>query len=244
MTVPFSDPSRPGTVKVSLIVGSISVKASSTTKEVIVTSRAFGQERRDRSRDTTGLHRLGQSSGLSVEEDNNVVTVSVGRVRSGDVELEVPVRTNVQLNTVNGRAVVVEGIEGDIEATTVNGSITLTGVSGAVVAHATNGQILATLKQVPPQKPMSFTSLNGSVDVTLPPSVKANLKLRSDQGDVYTDFDVQIQQGPRTTVNDSRSGDGRYRLRIDNSILGTVNGGGPEIELRTFNGSIYLRKAK
>src|SRR5689334_15925843 len=37
ITVPFSDPSRPGTVKVSLVSGSISVRVG-TGREVIVTS--------------------------------------------------------------------------------------------------------------------------------------------------------------------------------------------------------------
>ncbi len=37
-------------------------------------------------------------------------------------------------------------------------------------------------------KAMAFTSLNGVIDVTLPASTRANLKLRSDMGDVYTDF--------------------------------------------------------
>jgi hypothetical protein len=35
---------------------------------------------------------------------------------------------------------------------------------------------------------------------------------------------------------------GKYRLEVNRAIYGTVNGGGPEIELRTFNGSVYLRK--
>ena len=37
---------------------------------------------------------------------------------------------------------------------------------------------------------------------------------------------------------------GKFRLDVDRSILGNINGGGPDIELRTFNGNIYLRKAK
>ncbi len=28
------------------------------------------------------------------------------------------------------------------------------------------------------------------------------------------------------------------------TIYGTVNGGGPDFELRTFNGNVYLRKGK
>jgi hypothetical protein len=80
------------------------------------------------------------------------------------------------------------------------------------------------------------------VDVTLPGTIKANLKMRSDQGDIFTDFDVQLRQGndkPATT----RSGRG-YKVEVNRALYGSVNGGGPEIELRTFNGTIYLRKGQ
>jgi hypothetical protein len=211
------------------------------------------------------------------------------------VELQVPARTNLKLSTVNGDQILVERIEGDIEVTAVNGSIMLTDVSGAAVVHSTNGEVKVTLRQLTPQKPMSFTSFNGDVDVTLPTNTKANLKMRTDHGEVLTDFDVQIQQRPATTSTafpgvgfapplpplpplsplppgaDSserqrqaeerqrqaaerqrqaverqrqRGGRGGTRIELDSSIYGTINGGGPEFELRTFNGNIYLRKGK
>ena len=73
----------------------------------------------------------------------------------------------------------------------------------------------------------------------------ANLKLRSDRGEVYTDFDVRLQQPavPPPPVPEPPGKGGRARGRgADTSIHGSVNGGGPEFELRTFNGNIYLRK--
>jgi hypothetical protein len=120
------------------------------------------------------------------------------------------------------------------------------------------------LRQVTPEKPMSFTSFNGNVDVTLPAAVKASLKLRSDHGEVYTDFDVQIQQqrttstsvqvppvpptpppppgyGPNPPARPPRAGRGTG-VELDASVYGTINGGGPEFELRTFNGDVFLRK--
>lgn len=244
LTVPFSDPSRPGTVKVSLVQGGITVKASNG-KEVIVTTRALRETKLDQSAESSGLRRLGQPAGLTIEEENNVMSIGSGRFNKTGMDIQVPARTNLQLKTVNGGQIVVEGVEGDIEVTNVNGSITLTDVAGAVVAHATNGKVLAALRQVTSEKPMSFTSLNGNVDVTLPPAVKANLKLRSGRGEVYTDFDVQVQPlSSQPKVQDSPNRGRGYRLQIDNSIYGSVNGGGPEFELRTFNGNIYLRKGK
>jgi DUF4097 and DUF4098 domain-containing protein YvlB len=45
-------------------------------------------------------------------------------------------------------------------------------------------------------------------------------------------------------VEDKRSHGGKYRLTIDKTVFGSINGGGQEITLKTFNGDILLRKAK
>jgi hypothetical protein len=246
ITVSFSDPSRPGTLKLDLIQGSVSVKASSAKDVVITTRSRSGQSRTRRppSPAAEGLHRLDAvSSGLSVEEQNNTMTISAG-FNSVDLQIEVPTRTNLHMKVVNGGGMTVEGVDGAIDVENDNGSITLTDVAGSVLAHSLNGKVIATLKRVTPQQPMSFASMNGSVDVTLPPDTKANLKLRTDNGDVWTDFDVQMRPGSQSNVVDTRNRGGRLRMDVDRSFVGTINGGGPDIELHTMNGSVYIRKSK
>jgi DUF4097 and DUF4098 domain-containing protein YvlB len=88
---------------------------------------------------------------------------------------------------------------------------------------------------------MAFSSFNGNVDVTLPAATKANLKLRSDQGDVFTDFDVELKTAARAPL-ESRGQGGKFRIEVNRSIYGAINGGGPDFELRTFNGNVYVRK--
>jgi DUF4097 and DUF4098 domain-containing protein YvlB len=112
-----------------------------------------------------------------------------------------------------------------------------------VVAHSVNGKVLVTMTRVTAQKAMAFTSLNGAVDVTLPGATRADVRLRSDRGDVYTDFDLQMKTPAAAAPSPNRR-DGRYRIEIDHSIYGSMNGGGPEFELRTFNGDVFLRKGK
>jgi hypothetical protein len=46
----------------------------------------------------------------------------------------------------------------------------------------------------------------------------------------------------RSVTSSPRGGDGRFRIDVGQAIQGSVNGGGPEFELRTFAGNIYLRK--
>jgi hypothetical protein len=109
------------------------------------------------------------------------------------------------------------------------------------MASTTNGNVLATLLRVAGQKAMAFTSLNGSVDVTLPSSTKANLRLRSSNGGVYSTFDVALTAQP-AVVRDTGRERGGYEITMNRSTYGSINGGGPEIEVRTFNSNVYVRK--
>jgi|RhiMethySRZTD1v2_1073278.scaffolds.fasta_scaffold176947_2 hypothetical protein len=246
LTVPFSDPSKPGLLNVNLMAGSVSIRGADR-RDVLID--AVGTEERPSRADQppAGMRRLTQRAGFTVDEQTNTMRiVSQDPARGMNFTIEVPRRTNLKLSVVNGLTITVDGVEGDIEANNLNGpTTTLTNVSGSVVAHATNGKVVATIARVAPQKAMAFTSLNGSVDVTLPASVKANVKLRSDQGDVFTDFDVLLTAAKEApVVKDTRQSDGRYRIEVDRTLYGTINGGGPEFEFRSYNGNVYLRRAK
>lgn len=250
ITVSFSDPSRPGLLKVNLLQGNITVKTHAGKDVIIQTKARSNSVRRTNRRqdaDTAGLKRLDAvSSGVTVEEENNVMSIGSSRMsNSTDLEIQVPVKTNLKLGILNGDYMVVQGVDGDIDATNQNGDLTLADVSGSVVAHSSNGKVVVTMKRVTPQKPMSFTSLNGNVDVTLPADTKANMKLRTDNGEVYTDFEVQIKPSTAApVVEDTRRSGGRFRINVDKSVLGAINGGGPDFELRTMNGNVYIRKLK
>jgi DUF4097 and DUF4098 domain-containing protein YvlB len=117
-------------------------------------------------------------------------------------------------------------------------------VSGSVVAHALNGRVLVSLDRVTANKSMSFSSLNGNVDVTLPADVKANVRMKTDNGEIYSDFDVKLDASARQPVVEGNKSSGQYRVRFDKGVYGTINGGGPEMQFTTFNGTIFIRKAK
>ena len=240
--VTLSDPSRPARVKVSLVNGGITVKAHEG-KEVIVEARV---RNRENSRSEGGPKRLAISTtGLSVEEENNEVNIHTeSYMHAIDVSVAVPVHTSLRLRAVNDGDIAVTGVDGELDIDDINGAVTLNNVSGSVVAHALNGHVYATLTRVDPQKAMAFSSLNGNIDVTFPADLKANVSIRSDQGDVFSDFDVQLQTtAAQPVVEDGRKHGGKYRVKIDRTVRGTINGGGPEIQFRNFQGKIYIRKA-
>ena len=243
IVVPLTDPGRIGTVRISMHSGGIVVRGSNR-RDVLVTSTSRGDApARRRSEPPAGLRRLTQAPGLTITEQNNEITIGGGPVsRAVDVDVQVPSRVNLKLSAHNNGDIVVESAEGDIEATNHNGGIRLTNVGGSVVANTHNGNVRVTLTRVTTDKAMAFTSFNGDVDVTLPATAKANLKLRSDRGEIFTDFDVQIRPGmpPEPT----RRPDGRVRIEVNQALYGAINGGGPEFELRTYNGDIYVRRGQ
>lgn len=243
VTVPLSDPTRPAFIKAHLLNGGITVKGYEG-KEVIVEARARASEEGDR--ESHGMRRIPiNSTGLEVDEENNRVNIGAASTqRTIDLTLSVPVHSSLSLHTVNDGDISVSNVDGELDVNDVNGEVTLSGVSGTVVAHALNGKVLVTFNRINPSKPMAFSSLNGDIDVTFPADLKANLVISSDRGDVFSDFDVALaaRAPQQQTAEDSRA-QGRYKVQIDKSVRGTINGGGQELQFRNFNGNIYIRKA-
>jgi DUF4097 and DUF4098 domain-containing protein YvlB len=245
ITVPFSDASKPRTVIVKMIQGGITVRGYEGRDAIVETTSRSGNSRRD-SRPSSvpaGMHRIeNNSGGLDITEENNIITIHGGVMHSSDVVLQVPAQTSLKLETINGGAIVVENISGEVDAQNMNGAVTITNVSGSVVANSMNGKVIASLNKVTPNKPMSFSTMNGPIDVTLPADMKANLKMKTDNGDIWTDFDVKLDASHAPTVEDNSKKGGRYHVRVDKAMYGSINGGGPEIQFVTSNGSIVIHK--
>jgi DUF4097 and DUF4098 domain-containing protein YvlB len=237
--VPLTDPARVASLNLQLTEGSITVRGSDR-RDVLVTTR--GQSASNQR--VSGLRQLTPAPAFSIEEERNRVVIAAAKAdRAIDFEIEVPNRANLKLN-LNSGAIVVDGVEGELEVENVNGPITLNRVGGAIVANSTNHHVKAVVTSLSTQRPTAFTSLNGHVDVTFPASLKANLKLRSDHGEVFTDFDLTPLQQQAPRVEETRREAGRFRIEINHEIYGAVNGGGPEIELRTFNGNVFVRRGQ
>jgi DUF4097 and DUF4098 domain-containing protein YvlB len=244
IVVPFSDASKPRTVVVKIIQGGITVRGYDG-KDVIVESsaRSNNRERGRPSNVPAGMHQLENSSGgMDITEDANVVTIHGGMTRSSDVAIQVPMQTSLRLETLNGGAIVVENISGEVDAQNMNGAVTITNVSGSVVANSMNGKVMVSLNRVTPNKTMSFSTMNGTIDVTLPADVKANLKMKTDNGDIFTDFDVKLDGSHPPTVENNGKNGGHYHVKVDKAMYGSINGGGPEMQFVTYNGNIVIHK--
>jgi hypothetical protein len=280
VTVPLSNPGKPGIVEVSLMMGSIKV-VGYEGKEIIVEATPRDKNIKDYEKTTgvaavvapvaprpprpayiiggkdkdkekeqkdkaAGMKRIPiENTGLTIEEDNNTVTIEVESWRRAvDLSIRVPYATSLKLEGTNLGEISVENVNGEIEVENMNGEVKLANVGGTVVANSTNGSITAVLNKVNPDKPLSFATFHGDIDITLPADIKATLKIKSTQGEVFSDFDIALKSVPVKPEETSRKEGGKYRIELDRSVYGTINGGGPELKLQNFSGDIYIRKKK
>ena len=143
---------------------------------------------------------------------------------SVDFTVRVPAGVRVDVNTVNG-GLEVRGVLGEVVARTVNGSVHAETGGGPVSAQTVNGSVDARMASTGDARDLDFGTINGSVNVELPPSVGAEVELSTVNGRVNTEFPVTIQ--------------GRIDPR---RLRATVGDGSRRVRLHTVNGSVTLRR--
>lgn len=305
-TIKFSDPSKPGTLKVMLARGEVTIRGAKVG-DVVVKSDAPAPRHAAKN----GLRVLTESASYSLSEHGNVVTLdasSDGWVgTSVNLWITVPRDTNVVIGSSLGGNVSCSGLNGDVDIRSLQGAVHLDDVTGSALVETLNGGIDATIRDLHPGKALSFTSLNGPVTLHVPANAKADVRLRTQNGTIYTDFDdralvtrVEAVAGrQRATValtpemreafrqaghaakiateqaaNAIREAaeaarEGAEGTQASGStgpamppppprpmipaiptvtggklVTGTLNGGGPEIDVATMNGDVTLRQLK
>lgn len=247
-TVPLSDPTKRGKIRAQINHGSVTVKGTAR-KDILVKYKTSSDDDEDdnngnnnKNRTKDGLRRIsGGGMDLEVTETGNTVTVHSGSWNNKlNLEIEVPSNMDVEAKTHNDGDIMIANIQGGVETTNHNGEITALNISGSVVATTYNGEVKVTFDKVTPDVPMSFTTYNGDVNVTFPSATKATLKMKTEHGDIYSDFDVVFKNSGPIQKTDNKGG--VYKVYIDDWKRGDINGGGPEITMKNYNGDIYVRK--
>ncbi|GAB3882213.1 DUF4097 family beta strand repeat-containing protein [Spirosoma agri] len=175
--------------------------------------------------------------GLAVTTEGNGLKIEKATRKSVKYTVRLPRKVAIlfsQTNWQGGSDIKISNMDGDLEVRTLNADIDLTNVTGPVVANTTSGEIKVVFSALSQDKPTAISTISGPIDITLPASSKANMQLRSISGEMYTDFDL----GMKTTK------DGMSKVGGGQNIEGTANGGGVEMQLKTINSNIYIRKQK
>jgi len=240
-TIPLSEAGKRGVLNVDVKKGPITIKGTNR-QDVYVKYRSMEDDKvKMTDANKGGMKRIsGAVAGLEAGEQNNKVYVESESMSRGIIlYIEVPRGFDLELQAFNDGDIEIENIAGKVAIETFNGRITAKNIEGSVVANAYNGPVVVTFTKITSNTPMNFITFNGDVDITLPADTKANLRLKSERGDIYTDFDMQVSK-PTSPVK--KEGDGKKQLFVTGGITGSINGGGAEFTMQNYNGDIYIRK--
>jgi hypothetical protein len=157
----------------------------------------------------------GGSIRLRSSGGNADLRTSGGSIVIGDVEGTVNARTS-------GGSITIDRAAGPVVANTSGGSIEIEEVHGAIDAETSGGSVRAYLSE-PPRADSSLRTSGGGITVVLADGIGVNLDARG-SGRVTSEFAVADGDADRD----------------DDELVGTINGGGPMLKLRTAGGGIRV----
>jgi hypothetical protein len=145
-----------------------------------------------------------------------------------DYSLTVPRKAVLEsIELVNG-SLDIDGVEGNVKASSINGRLTSRGLAGDVKLSTVNGPLHVTFARLDPAKIISLGSVNGNLTVVIPSDSNAAIKAGTVHGGISNDFGMQVKHGEW----------------VGHSLEGQLGSGGPKIKLGNVNGSIRLSHAQ
>ena len=117
------------------------------------------------------------------------------------------------------------GIEGDVYAHTVNGSIDIY-ATGLAEAATVNGSITVSMGRADWDGTLDFSTVNGGVTLEMPSDLSTEVSVSTVNGQISSDFPLTVE--------------GRFSPR---HLKGTIGGGGRSLVIKTVNGSIQIRRS-
>jgi DUF4097 and DUF4098 domain-containing protein YvlB len=144
-----------------------------------------------------------------------------------DYTLVVPRQARLDsIDLING-SMDIDGVEGDVKASSVNGRVVARGLKGEAKLNTVNGPVEVMFTQLDPAKPLSLGSVNGSVVVVIPSDSNALVRAETIHGSIRNDFGLAVK-------------DGEY---VGHSLYGQLGSGGSRIKLGNVNGGITIKRA-
>jgi DUF4097 and DUF4098 domain-containing protein YvlB len=141
---------------------------------------------------------------------------------SVEYRIVVPRTTSFDEIKLGNGGLKIRGVTGNVKASSVNGGIKAESLSGSANLSTVNGAVEAGFERVTASSPISLTSVNGAIRLSIPAGSGAKVSASNVSGGIDSEF------GQPTRVQ------GAHKLTT------TVHRGGPEIRLNNVNGGISI----
>jgi hypothetical protein len=243
IVVPLTRPDRPGKLVLERHQGSISVTGYEGAVVLVKASFQDSPESTRPDKAAAGMKPISAASiQLDAQEAENVVTVDAhSRSKSVALDIFVPFRFSVKLGVQDDGDVVVNGLTGDVEVDNPNGHVRLDRLTGSANVNTVDGDITVTFQGVAAGLPLALTTVHGKIDATFPADADLTVRMKSNEGMVYSDFDIAVEK--RKTRTEPSAKTGGTRIALEEWTTGRIGRGGTDVLLKSFDGNIYIRKA-
>ena len=223
-------------MRINLTGGGVTVQGHDSDEVTIVVTEAMPED--DETEMTqSGFRQLpngGQN--LVVRQDGGEIILRSGRADDyANILVRMPRNARLTVSSAMDGDIRVDDVHGELDIQAANGDVEVNGISNVAVIHAHADDLTASIAVAELPGPLVLTSWAGNVDLQMSPELRADLRWRTNYGDVLTDLDISDVQTVRERT-DSEDG-----TRIEGFTLGRLNGGGPEISVTTFSGDIVMR---
>jgi DUF4097 and DUF4098 domain-containing protein YvlB len=224
--------SADGRVSLENINGSVRIAAWERNEvKVDAVKRAYTRERLDEAK----IEVTANAGSLHIktnypDRNLNFTSDDYGRRNNpASVEYTLTVPRGARLDSIeliNG-GLEITGVAGDVRASSINGRVTARGLIGEARLSTINGRLEAVFDRLDQAKPISLSSVNGSLQLTIPSDSNAELKASTVHGGISNDFGLPVRRG-------------KY---VGRDLAGRLGQGGTRVKLSNVNGSINITHA-
>lgn len=131
-----------------------------------------------------------------------------------------------EVKLING-SLDVTGVSGEVNASCINGRLEAHNLAGRARLSTINGRLDARFDQLAGRS-VELSSVNGSVELTIPSDSKAELEASTVSGEINNDFGLHVN----------------HHQFVGHDLRGELGTGGTHIKLENVNGRIEIRHAQ
>ena len=211
-----------GTLRLKTFSGHVTITASDNNEVAVEAVRRASRDRLDRIK--LDIHREGST--LVIDTNHHEYSWWDGmrnNVVETDLDIAVPRRTNLDLNTFSA-GITVDGVEGSARVNGFSSRIQLNDMTDSVRAHTFSGPVEIRWKTWRDGQSITVDTFSGNIQLHLPENARAQLTFNSFSGRLNSEMPLTLHSSGRRNLSAELGG----------------GADGSSLRLQTFSGSVRI----
>ena len=211
-----------GTLRVKTFSGRVTITASDKNEVAVEAVRHASRDRLDRIK--LNIHREGST--LVIDTNHREYSWWDGirnNVVETDLDIAVPRRTNLDLNTFSA-AITVDGVEGSSRVHGFSSRIQLNDITGSVRAHTFSGPVDIRSKNWQDHQSITVDTFSGNIQLHVPENARGHVTFNSFSGRLNSEMPLTLHSSSRRNLSAELGG----------------GADGSSLRFKTFSGSVRI----